>query len=193
MLVLVVVMAITARTCAEKERQILTKRVAAPKTEPQSAARHPASPFQWTLDAHGLGPVKLGAAREVVEKAAGEPFRVGQTGREMCGIAEWAGAPAGVKVVMGAGVVRRIEVDANSGGLATEGGVKVGTDSQFVVNTFTALGKPILPSARSGTVIVNLTPNATPASALSISFLDHKVWSYQLGYLHEIDNGNVCS
>jgi hypothetical protein len=93
---------------------------------------------------------------------------------------------------MGNGVVRRIEVDPYSAGLATDAGVAIGTDSQTLANVYTALGKPLLPSSRSGIVIVNLTPGLTPASALSVSFMNHKVFGFELGYLHEIDNGNVC-
>jgi hypothetical protein len=190
-LVLVIALAIGARSCAEKEKKLLVKKAPEPPTKVM-AARHPASPYQWTLTEKGLGPVQLGMKREDVEAAIGEPFRVGPGGHDKCGNADWPGAPTGVGVVIGNGVVRRITVDVYGAGLQTDAGISIGTDSQTVANIYTALGKPLSSSARSNVILVNLTPALTPASGLAVMLSNHKVWALELGYVHEIDNGNVC-
>ena len=139
----------------------------------------------------GLGPVQLGATRETVERALGEPFRVGPTGNGPCGVAEWPTGPKGVRVFVGRGIVRRIDIEAP--GITTDEGIAIGADSATIANTYAPLvGKEIRKSSRSDVVIVKLTSGDSAAAFAFLLGTDRKMFAYQLGYDREIDNHNVC-
>jgi len=84
-----------------------------------------ADALAWTVDAHGIGRVRVGETLAALSKALGEPLHAAYSYNETCDYVRPRALPAGVKLMVTGDTVVRVDVD--SAGVSTREGAAVGT------------------------------------------------------------------
>lgn len=102
-------------------------RPAAADSAPPAAA--PAEPEPWTIRFDGVGPVTFGMSLADARAALGDSLTVDPPAGT-CGFAVPRGAPAGVRLMVEAGKVVRVDID--SSGVRTAAGAEVGMSESDV-------------------------------------------------------------
>jgi hypothetical protein len=101
----------------------------------KEAAVATAGPAGWRITPDGFGPIRAGQSLAEASAAAGSPLTLAAGASPECSYAEWAAAPAGVRVMVERDTVARVEVV--SGSVTTAEGAKIG-DAEGRINSLYA-------------------------------------------------------
>ncbi len=105
------------------------------KADAGSEAVATAGPDGWRITPQGFGPLLAGQSLAEASAAVGSPITLAAGASPDCSYAEWAAAPAGVRVMVERDTVVRVEV--LSGSVTTAEGAKIG-DAEGRINSLYA-------------------------------------------------------
>jgi hypothetical protein len=94
-----------------------------------------AGPDGWRITPEGFGPLRAGQSLAEASTAVGSPITLAAGASPDCSYAEWAAAPAGVRVMVERDTIARVEVV--SGSVTTAEGAKIG-DAEGRINSLYA-------------------------------------------------------
>jgi hypothetical protein len=169
---------------------------AAPPTPATSATaattRDAGPPSTMVVTERGIGPLRVGMSLREASAAAGTTLAAPQ-GRDpaSCYYVAWRGAPAGVRVMVEASSIARIDVD--SAGIATAAGMRVGDAEERVQQLYPGRVE-VSPHKYIDGHYLTVTPESPADSAFRIVFEADKgrIVRYRAGRLPAVGYVEGC-
>ena len=143
----------------------------------------------WRITPDGFGPLKAGMTVAEAATAVGSAFTLAANATPECGYAEWAAAPAGVRVMIVRDTVVRIEVTGP--GVATAGEARVG-DNEGRINSMYAGQTLIAPHKYTSGKYIIVTPPADTMHRMVFETDGQKVTEFRSGRMPEVEYTERC-
>lgn len=94
----------------------------------------PRDSLAWTVDAHGIGRVRVGASLAALSKLLDEPLHASYSYNETCDYVRPHALPSGVKLMVSHDTVVRVDVD--SGAVLTTSGAGIGASEARILTIY---------------------------------------------------------
>jgi hypothetical protein len=106
----------------------------APGSSPARADTTAGDSLEWTVDAHGIGRVRVGATLAALSTLLHEPLRAAYSYNETCDYVRPRALPVGVKLMVSGDTIVRVDVD--SGAVKTKSGAGIGMTEARVLTMY---------------------------------------------------------
>jgi hypothetical protein len=162
-----------------------------PRATPSTTPAASGAPTAPVVTERGLGPLLVGMtiaeASAALDGALTVPAPADTVG---CGYVAWRGGPAGVRVMIGAGRITRVDVDST--GVRTAAGVGIGDSEDQVQRAYPARLR-VTPQKYGEGHYLTVTPDAADTSvAIVFETVGGRVTGYRAGQRPQVEYVERC-